>query len=137
MKIGAIPESMTELLLTGIGAIPTPLIDTFQAMVRARTIMVAVKLGVFEALKDQPATAEEVAARIGANAHATEKLLGSRRLGVSALACPSLHAGSGRASGCYGQPAIAARQHAASVSGMGSRREIRGFRPHGKALTRA
>ena len=53
---------------------------------RARAIMVATKLGVFEALKDKPATAGEVAGLIGTETRATEKLLnslvGSGYLGV-------------------------------------------------------
>jgi SAM-dependent methyltransferase len=75
MKVGAVPENLLEHLFDWFGVVPTPLIDTFQAMVRARAIMVGVKLGLFEALKDQSATAGDVAARIGAEPHATEKLL--------------------------------------------------------------
>ena len=75
MKVGAVPENLLEYLLDCFGVIPIPMIDTFQAMVRARAIMVGVKLDLFEALKDQSATAADVAARIGAAPHATEKLL--------------------------------------------------------------
>ncbi|HWG45286.1 MAG TPA: class I SAM-dependent methyltransferase [Gemmataceae bacterium] len=77
MRIGAIPENLIELLLSMTGGAPTPLLDTLQAMLRARAIMVATKLGVFEAIKEGTATAAEVAERIGTEAHATEKLLNS------------------------------------------------------------
>src|SRR5437588_5858951 len=75
MRVGAIPESLLELLLAAAGAVPTPLIDTFQAMVRVRAIMVATKVGLFEALRAGPATAEQVAGRIATDPAATEKLL--------------------------------------------------------------
>src|SRR5689334_10690682 len=77
MRIGAIPENLVELVLVMAGGVPTPLLDTLQAVLRARAIMVAVKLGVFEALKAGPAAADEVAGQIGADARATEKLLNS------------------------------------------------------------
>ncbi|MBV9123901.1 MAG: class I SAM-dependent methyltransferase [Planctomycetes bacterium] len=77
MKVGVIPETLGEWLLAAAGAVPTPLVDTFQAMVRARAIMVGTKLGVFEALRQGPATAEAVARQIGTDPRATEKLLNS------------------------------------------------------------
>jgi SAM-dependent methyltransferase len=75
MKIAPVPENLIECLLWAAGALPTPLIDTFQAMVRARAIMAGSKLRVFDALADGPATAAEVAQRIGADSRATGKLL--------------------------------------------------------------
>jgi 2-polyprenyl-3-methyl-5-hydroxy-6-metoxy-1,4-benzoquinol methylase len=75
MRVGVIPENLVELLLTGLGVVPTPLLDTFQAIVRARVIMVATRLGVFETLKDQPRTASDVASHLGIDPRATEKLL--------------------------------------------------------------
>jgi SAM-dependent methyltransferase len=75
MKVGAIPENLVERLLNAFGALPTPLLDTFQALMLARTIMVATKLGVFEALRDRSAAAGDVAAHIGTNKTSTEKLL--------------------------------------------------------------
>lgn len=75
MKIGPVPENLVECLLWAMGVMPTPLIDTFQAIVRARAIMAGSKLGVFDALADGPATAEQVAQRIGTDSRATDKLL--------------------------------------------------------------
>jgi SAM-dependent methyltransferase len=77
MRIGAIPENLIEMILAMTGSVPTPLLDTLQAILRARAIMVATKLGLFEALKEKPASADEVAAQIGTDARATEKLLNS------------------------------------------------------------
>ena len=50
MKIGAIPENVIERILLAAGSLPAPLLDTFQALLLARTVMAATKLGVFEAL---------------------------------------------------------------------------------------
>ena len=75
MKIGPVPENLVECLLWAAGVMPTPLIDTFQAIIRARAIMAGSKLGVFDALAAGPATADEVARRIGADPRATGKLL--------------------------------------------------------------
>jgi SAM-dependent methyltransferase len=75
MKIGAIPERPIELILSLLGVVPTPMVDTFQAIVRARAIMVATRLGIFDALEQAPITSTEIAERLGTNRHATEKLL--------------------------------------------------------------
>jgi len=55
--------------------VPTPLAQTIMGMWLARTIMVGVKLGIFEALKGAPLTATQVAARCHTDPRATEKLL--------------------------------------------------------------
>src|SRR5262249_30942390 len=44
MKIGPVPENLVECLLWAAGVMPTPLIDTFQAIIRARAIMAGSKL---------------------------------------------------------------------------------------------
>ncbi len=75
MKIGIIPENMLERAALAAGVVPRPLFDTHVAMMLARTIMTATKLGVFEALASGPLTADRVAARCGTDPRATEKLL--------------------------------------------------------------
>jgi len=75
MKIGPLPENLIEFVLWAAGALPTPLVDTFQAIVRARAIMIASKLGLFDALADKPLPAAALAGRIGTESRATEKLL--------------------------------------------------------------
>jgi 2-polyprenyl-3-methyl-5-hydroxy-6-metoxy-1,4-benzoquinol methylase len=75
MKIGAIPESLFERLALFFGLVPTPIIDTFHAAIVARAIMVATKLDVFEALAHRPRSATDLAAQLGLDAAALEKLL--------------------------------------------------------------
>ena len=54
---------------------PTPLGDTIVAMTLACAIMVATKLGIFEALAKGECTTHEAAALCGLDQHATEALL--------------------------------------------------------------
>lgn len=75
MKIGIIPENPVEWVLLKTGVVPRPLLETFQAMLLARTIMAGAKLGVFEALAGEPMAADDLAKRIGTDPRATEKLL--------------------------------------------------------------
>ncbi|HYN88606.1 MAG TPA: methyltransferase [Ardenticatenaceae bacterium] len=75
MKLGAIAQNVLERLVLAAGLIPTPLIDTHIAMLLARTVMSATKLGIFEALAEGPLTAGEVAARCDTHPAATGKLL--------------------------------------------------------------
>jgi len=55
--------------------VPTPLGDTIVAMTLACAIMVATKLGIFEALAKGECTTHEAAALCGLDQHATEALL--------------------------------------------------------------
>jgi 2-polyprenyl-3-methyl-5-hydroxy-6-metoxy-1,4-benzoquinol methylase len=75
MKIGAIPESLLERLALFFGLVPTPIMDTLHAAIVARAIMVATKLDVFEALAARPRSATDLAAQLGLDAAALEKLL--------------------------------------------------------------
>ena len=75
MKLGAIPENPLDLAALATGLAPTPLLDTLVALLLARSVMVGVRLGVFEALADGPHTAAEVAERCGTHPQATERLL--------------------------------------------------------------
>ena len=54
MKIGAIPETLLERLAMFLGLVPTPFVETFHAVIVARAVMVATKLGVFEACASKP-----------------------------------------------------------------------------------
>src|SRR5215212_40280 len=58
-----------------LNAAPRPLLETQMDYTLARVVMVATKLGVFEALAGGPTTAKAVAERCGTEAEATEKLL--------------------------------------------------------------
>lgn len=75
MKIGAIPEGLFERLITLAGLAPTPVVDTFHAVIVARAIIVATKLGVFDLIAESPLTAGAAAEALGVNAAALEKLL--------------------------------------------------------------
>ena len=75
MKIGAIPESILERIALALGVVPTPLVDTNPTFILARMIMVATKLGLFEALAARSLTAASVAAACGIDPRATGKLL--------------------------------------------------------------
>jgi len=65
MKIGAIPENLLERLAMVFGLVPTPFIDTFNAVIVARAVMVSTKLDVFDALASRPLSATELAKQLG------------------------------------------------------------------------
>jgi SAM-dependent methyltransferase len=75
MRIGAIAESLAERVTLATGILPTPLVDTLLALLLARTVMVATRLGIFDALIEGPLDAGGVAARCGTHPEATTKLL--------------------------------------------------------------
>src|SRR5260370_22507837 len=75
MKLGIIPENILERVALAAGVVPRPILDTLVAMLLARTIMAATKLGIFEALASGPLSAHQVAAHCGTDPCATEKLL--------------------------------------------------------------
>jgi SAM-dependent methyltransferase len=75
MKIGIKAENPIERAVLALGMVPTPLFETMMTMLLARTVMVATKLGVFEALAPAPLGAEDVARRCGTHPQATAKLL--------------------------------------------------------------
>ena len=75
MKLGAIPENPLEVAALAAGLAPTPLLDTIIALLLARSVMVGVRLGLFEALADGPQPAAEVARSCGTHPQATQRLL--------------------------------------------------------------
>ena len=75
MRVGAMAENVFETMGLMAGMVPTPFVDTVPTVGLARTVMVATRLGVFEALAAGPAGAAEVAVRCGTDARATGKLL--------------------------------------------------------------
>src|SRR3954463_15199998 len=75
MKLGGIPQNPVEWIAAKLGLLPQPLLDTQIAMLLARAVMEATRLGVFEALAAGPLTAEEVAVRCEGEPRATRKLL--------------------------------------------------------------
>lgn len=75
MRLGVIPEGPLEWLALRTGRVPTPLAETHLAVAWARTLMVATRAGVFEALAERPATAAEVASACGFAATPARRLL--------------------------------------------------------------
>jgi len=62
---------------------PQPVLDLIEAFRHSKTMFAAVSMGVFEALHDAPATAAELAAKLGADAGAMGRLLdGCAALGL-------------------------------------------------------
>jgi 2-polyprenyl-3-methyl-5-hydroxy-6-metoxy-1,4-benzoquinol methylase len=75
MRLGAIPHGAVERVALAIGIVPTPILDSIIALLLARTVMVATRLGIFEAVADQSCGADEIARQCGAAPGATRKLL--------------------------------------------------------------
>ncbi len=75
MRLGVVPETPVEWLALRFGRIPTPLVDTHLAVAWGRTLLVATRTGVFDALARKPASAAEVAAACGTAAAPTRRLL--------------------------------------------------------------
>ncbi len=75
MRVGAIPETLAERIAVLAGIAPTPIVDTLHAVIVARAIVVATKLGVFDALAEGPAEPAPLARRLELNAAALAKLL--------------------------------------------------------------
>jgi SAM-dependent methyltransferase len=75
MKLKVAPENPVEALVMALGLAPFTILDTHVAFMRARAIMVAVRLGIFDELASGPAPASAVASRCGTDPAATAKLL--------------------------------------------------------------
>lgn len=75
MRLGAIAENVIEWLVLRFHAAPEPLLETQMAFSLARSIMVGVRLGVFEAAGEGARSAVEIAKICDTDPSATEKLL--------------------------------------------------------------
>jgi SAM-dependent methyltransferase len=75
MKLGVIPENTIERIGLMTGQVPIPIAHALGGVVLARTVMVATRLNVFEALRSRRLTALEIAVACGADAFAMGKLL--------------------------------------------------------------
>jgi len=75
MKLTVSPEHPIERLVMALGIPPVTLMDTHMSFMRARAIMIATKIGVFEALAAGPLDATTIAQRCGSVGPSTEKLL--------------------------------------------------------------
>lgn len=75
MKIGPIPETLAERLALALGMVPVPLGETLPTLLVTRSLMAAVRFGLFQALAGGTLTADEVAARCRTHPRATRVLL--------------------------------------------------------------
>jgi SAM-dependent methyltransferase len=75
VRVGTKPESVPERLALAAGTVPTPLLETFEAMAMARAIMAGVTLGIFDALDEQPDDADRLARRLKLDPRGTDILL--------------------------------------------------------------
>jgi len=75
MKLTVTAENPLERVALASGVVPVPLMETHLSFLRARAIMVATKLGIFDALAAAPSTAADVAGRCETTPRATEALL--------------------------------------------------------------
>lgn len=75
MKYGVIPSNLIEWLALRMGKVPVPLLDSLASIMKARSLMAGVRLGIFESLRDGPLTAGEIADRCRLDANSTELLL--------------------------------------------------------------
>src|ERR1051325_9135685 len=68
MKPGTVPDGPIEWLLLKANQIPTPLVETFSAMMNAKAILAANEIGVFNALDKRPLTPRVLAKHLGITA---------------------------------------------------------------------
>jgi SAM-dependent methyltransferase len=74
VRYGIIAENPIERIGLASGQVPTPMLEPYGAAF-ARTLMVATKVGVFEALEQGPMSAAAVAEQCAIDARAAEKLM--------------------------------------------------------------
>ncbi|MBI2955822.1 MAG: class I SAM-dependent methyltransferase [Acidobacteria bacterium] len=99
MRIGIIPERLTERLMLGSRRFPRPLFDVMGTMLFSRALMAGVHFGLFDRLRDAPKTPEELAEETGCNRHGLKLLLDAL------VACDYLERDAGR----YRNSRLAAR----------------------------
>jgi SAM-dependent methyltransferase len=99
VRVGIIPEHLLERVALWLGAIPTPIVQTFPPIVFARCVIAATQLGIFTALAEGVASADEIAARCHTQPRPTRLLLDA----LVALGYASYRAG------CYGLAPAARR----------------------------
>lgn len=64
VNYGVIPTGLSERLALAFGKVPIPLLDSLYGILKARTLMAGVRLGVFEALSAGPGKSNELASRL-------------------------------------------------------------------------
>lgn len=75
MKLGAVAQNPIESIMKRLNVVPVPLLETQMAFTLSRLVMVATKLGVFDALAAGPLPGARVADECDTSRIGTEKLL--------------------------------------------------------------
>jgi len=75
MRLASVPESLYERIGLTLGLVPTPFLDTLVALMLARTLMTAVKHGIFGVVARGPQSADKIAEVCDLDVYATRKLL--------------------------------------------------------------
>src|SRR5262245_55240230 len=74
MQYGPIAETLLERVALWLGRVPVPLMDALFSIMKARGLMAAVSLGIFEALAKNPRTAHDLSRDLNLD-HTTLELL--------------------------------------------------------------
>ncbi len=77
MNVGIIPERLLERVGLRLGLVPVPIVDLLCGPLKARLLMTAVNLRVFEALREAPRTAAELSEALNLDPAGLEMLLRS------------------------------------------------------------
>ena len=77
MRLQVVPDGVLERVALALGVVPTPLVQLSWGMGSARSILAGVRLGVFDALEEGAATAEQVASSTACSLAGMETLLAS------------------------------------------------------------
>jgi hypothetical protein len=75
VKFGVIPTTLLERIGVMTGKVPVPVLDALVGPLKARVVMTALSLGVFEAMREEGHTAADIAARCRLDPSALELLL--------------------------------------------------------------
>ncbi len=75
MRYGVIPTTLLERLALALGKVPVPVLDTVFSLIKARSVMAAVRLGVFEAMRVGEHTAPGIAKTLALDEECLDMLL--------------------------------------------------------------
>jgi len=75
MNVGLIPETLLERVALWLGLVPVPVVDVLFGPLKARILMAGVRLGLFEALRERPRTAVDLAGALRLDPAGLELLL--------------------------------------------------------------
>lgn len=75
MRVATKADNVTERLALAAGVVPTPLLETLEAMAMARAVMAATSLGIFDALAERADNADGLARRLKLDHQGTDILM--------------------------------------------------------------